>query len=82
MASDLTECAPRHDGLTCVRCGHRCPHVEASGLYHCPNCGVPARASGRGVTYAFGHGCASCGLPGRGPLPRGDAGAVPTGACS
>ncbi len=56
---------------SCVRCGLDCPHVEAGGMHYCPNCGPPIDAEAPGmVRFAFGLGCALCGLAGRGPMAR------------
>jgi hypothetical protein len=56
------------DWQHCGRCGFACPHVEAAGMWHCPNCGLPIPC-GDGVEYPFNQGCQACGLPGHMPMP-------------
>lgn len=53
---------------TCLRCGHRCPHVEVDmGHSFCPNCGDPIPLPGETtrVTYGGWGGCDACQIPGR-----------------
>lgn len=56
------------DHRACIRCTHECKHVEASGIWYCPNCGPAQSITGddRHVTYKFWQGCKRCGIPGRG----------------
>ncbi len=50
------------DILLCFRCKHRCPHVECSGIYSCPNCGPPILVPNdkEHCTYAGKLGCKYC----------------------
>ena len=57
------------DHMRCARCGFVCPHVEAGGVYGCPNCGDPKPVGNRKVKYEFNQGCEICGLPGHMPKP-------------
>lgn len=51
------------DTHTCMRCKWTCPHVEASGIWFCPNCGpaVPIPGDPEHCTYAGSLGCKHCG---------------------
>lgn len=54
----------------CLRCGWFCQHVEAMGIWSCPNCGPSHEAAGGvGVTYDFNCGCRECNREGHPPLP-------------
>ena len=57
------------DHMWCSRCGFVCLHVEAGGVYSCPNCGDPKSVGEGKCTYEFNQGCLDCGLPGHPPKP-------------
>ena len=66
-AGEITK--PLGAQFICIRCTHTCIHVEAAGIWYCPNCGTAKDIKNdpqNRVTYTFWNGCKACNLPGRG----------------